>query len=355
MRARRQLLPAFLLGAAMLLATLSVQAEESAPIRIAGSHWVADAPTRLADVMGLFNAESASPEIRVDHYESGRQALASLLNGESEFALAASTPVARALLDRAGGAHDKPELAVLAAVSQSNRTHVVVADARAGINGPEDLHGKRIGVMVDTSGHFGWHQFSMHHALDGEALTLVDLPVSEHAAAMTEGRIQAAATWEPWASQLHSSLAADARVFTTRHLHSVAWLLVTRSDVLDAHPGLAERVLTGYREAIRTMDRDPDGTRALYAGRTPVDVDAASLAVLETGIIWGLRLDWSILADLEAQFAWLSRNPPADTTAWPAPYEYLNAAPMRAVSERGIDLPSYFFTQNAANGDRGAR
>jgi NitT/TauT family transport system substrate-binding protein len=355
MGARIQVLPASLLGALALLAALTLEAEEAAPIRIAGSHWVADAPTKLADVMGLFNAESASPQIRVDQYDSGHQALASLLAGESEFALAASTPVARALLDRTRGAREIPELAVLAAVSLSNRTHVVVADSGAGINVPADLQGKRVGVMLDTSGHFGWHQFTMHHGLDVETMTLVDLPVSEHAAAMADGRIQAAATWEPWASLLLDGLSADSQVFTTRHLYSVAWLLVTRSDVLDAHPGLAERVLTSYREAISIMDRDPDGARARYASGGPVDVDLDGLAVLETGIVWGLRLDWSILADLEAQFLWLSGDSPFRTSALPAPYDYLNAAPMRAVSESGINLPEYFFTQKAAAGDPGAR
>ncbi|MDZ7670905.1 MAG: ABC transporter substrate-binding protein [Gammaproteobacteria bacterium] len=298
----------------------------------------------MADALRLFNA-APGPQFRVDHYNSGREALASLLSGDAEFALAASTPVARALLDPDNQNSRAGALAVLALVSSSNRTHVVVADGGAGIDEPADLLGKRVAVMLDTSGHFGWHHFSEYHNLDTEKMTLVDLPVDAHAEAMASGRIDAAVTWEPWAAQLRAGLDGRARAFTTRHLYSVGWLLVTRTDVLERYPGSAERMLAAYRDAITEMERNPQRGRRLHARASPLELDPQALQALGAGVVWGLRLDWPVLADLEAQLNWFTERAGWESAAVPAPHEYLYAEPLRRVSERSIDLPSYFFLE----------
>jgi len=342
MRPTIPLLPALIAGSLATLSPPITTAAESGPIRIAGSAWVADAPTKVADALGLFNAESG-PRIRVDHYNSGREALASLLGGDAEFALAASTPVAKALLDPVNQTPRAGALAVLALVSTSNRTHVVIADAGAGIEQPADLLGRRVAVMLDTSGHFGWHHFTEYHNLDPNKLTLVDLPVDAHAEAMASRRVDAAVSWEPWAGRLRASLDGRANVFTTRHLYSVGWLLVTRTDVLERYPGSAERVLAAYRDAIAEMGRDPQRGRRLHARASPLDLDPQELQALGAGIVWDLRLDWPVLADLEAQLNWFTERAGWDSAAVPAPYEYLYAKPLRHVSERSIDLPPYFF------------
>lgn len=326
---------------------------EREPVSIAGSKWVADAPTKVADGLGLFNEGHPGPPIRVDNLDSGKDALASLIEGDSTFALAASTPIAKSLLDwhLAQVPADFPQLAILASVSQSNRTHVVIADGTLGIERPADLAGKRVGVMLDTSGHFGWTRFLQFHGLDPSDITLVDLPVDEHMEAMKSGRIDASVLWEPWASRLREFLGDDARLFTTRHLYAVNWLLVTRHDVLVSHPALASRVLNAYRNATRFIDSQPVRAREIHAKASTLDAQA--IEQLETGIIWSVGLNWAVLADLEAQFEWLASRRGLPVQATPAPYDYLVAAPLSDVAPRRITLPSYFFRDMTTTGDTG--
>ncbi|MDZ7769928.1 MAG: hypothetical protein U5K38_12990 [Woeseiaceae bacterium] len=107
----------------LLLAFASpATAEDTKPLRIAGSSWVADAPTKVADQLGAFNPPGITPVIHVVNYDSGQQALASLLAGESDFALAASTPIASELLRSAVAGEPESTFVVLASVSLSNRT-----------------------------------------------------------------------------------------------------------------------------------------------------------------------------------------------------------------------------------------
>lgn len=62
-------------------------APDSKPLYIAGSSWVADAPTKVADQLGAFNDPGISPQIKVVNYNSGKEALSSLLAGDSDFAI----------------------------------------------------------------------------------------------------------------------------------------------------------------------------------------------------------------------------------------------------------------------------
>ncbi|HEX7719479.1 MAG TPA: NrtA/SsuA/CpmA family ABC transporter substrate-binding protein [Woeseiaceae bacterium] len=335
----------------LALAALA-SASDSQPLQIAGSGWVADAPTKIADQLGAFNEPGILPEIKVVNYNSGKEALASLLAGATDFALAASTPVADALLQAASAGERESSFVVLASVSLSNRTHLIVANGAAGIDQPADLVGKRIGVMLDTSGHFGWHKFAEYHGLDAAAITLVDLPVASMTGAVLDGRIDAAAIWQPWADDLQSALGADAKTFSTRHMYTVSWLLVTRRDVLARHPDSAERILKGYLEATALIDADPKHARELHARAN--NLDPATLEPLEAGIIWSVVLDWSVLADLESQFSWIAERRSLDARSAPAPYHYLYASPLLNVAPSRVTLPYYLHAGQADGAENGA-
>ncbi len=342
------------LSACMLVLAFAAPtiAQDPKPLRVAGSSWVADAPTKVADQLDAFNAPGSTPVIKVVNYDSGKEALAALLAGESEFALAASTPIANELLHAALDGEPESAFVVLASVSLSNRTHLIVANEAAGIQQPADLNGKRVGVMLDTSGHFGWQKFSDYHGLEADGITLVDLPVASMTRAVRDGRIDAAAIWQPWAMDLQSALGTDARTFTTRHLYTVSWLLVTRRDVLARHPGSAERVLKGYLEATALIDADPRRARLLHARAHAMD--PATLKPLETGIMWALALDWSVLADLESQFNWITTRRGLEARSAPAPYDYIYARPLLQVAPRRVTLPAYLYAdegRSAVDGD----
>lgn len=285
-------------------------------LRIGGSRWVADEPTRVAARSGLFDQASTARRVVIEDFDSGRDALEALLSGKVDFALAASTPIAKALLD----GHE--DLRVLASVSQSNRTHSVVASTGAGQTRPSWLRGKRIGVMKGSSSHYAWHAFATQHRIPRDSIVLVDLHVSGFARALTLGEVDAAAAWEPWTAEIRRGLPNGGREFSVRHLPVVNWLLVTRAALLDALPGAGRSVLRGYRRAIARMAEHGEG---------PARVK------------FGLALDWAVLADMEAQFDWLTTRSDGPARDTPAPYEYLVGGPLLETAPERVTLPNYFF------------
>jgi len=294
-------------------------------IVIGGSEWVADEPTRVADRRGHFNTEDSSPRIRVETYGSGKTALAALRRGDVDFALAASTPVAKALVD------GEEELRVLGSISQSNRTHVIIADRASGIQSPADFKDKRVAMMLGTSGEYTWFELSRAHGVPATGIERIDLDVSGHREAILSGQVDAVALWEPWASRVREALADRAVEFSLRAEHVVTWLLVTRPDVLAEHEGIARRVLAGYQRAI---------------------VELGSTPPAETTSKFGLALDWAELSDLEAQFRWLGAKRGNQRYFAPAPYEYLYGEPLLSVAPARLRIPHYFFVDESAMASR---
>lgn len=322
----------------LLLATDNVWADEGM-IRLIGSGWVADVPTWVAAGHGWFDEDAvgqAGPRVEVIEAGSGQQALSRLIAGEGEFALAATTPVARAML--AGDDADDP-LLILASTALSNRSHYLLARGDSTILNPADLKGQRVGVMMGTSGHFGWSRFARFHGLSDEDLTLVDVPISEMASALASGELDAGVFWDPWGEEAQQRLEERGRQFSMRTLYSVNWLLVTRRSVIEAHPGAAEQIMRGYLRAMTALQQSRAEQMHWHVRADHLAVE--DLVKQSSGIIWYLTLDWSVLTNMQAQFDWLAGWPELAEARIPSPENYLYAAPLNRVAPSSVSLPGY--------------
>lgn len=320
-----------------------------AEVRIAGSAWVGDGPTKVAAELGLFNQRPGKDEplIEVLDLDSGLAAMEMLMRGEAEFALAATTPVALALL----GAMDQPDEVhrrpvVLASVALSNQTHKLVVHPDAGITVPAQLQGRRIGIMRDTSSHYGWWQFASFHELGDDAVELVDLRVRDMAEALLAGHIDAALIWEPWDQILAEALGQAPQIFELRMLYTVNWLLLAEREFAMANPELLERVLAAYRDTIDFMDREPERSLTLHARRT--DLTGEELRRRREGILWRLGMNWSVLVDLGGQFEWLATRSDLAGKQAPEPWEYLYGGPLGRLAPQLVTLPNYLLLGDAA-------
>ena len=320
-------------------------AESRDTVRIAGSAWVGDAPTWVADRQGLFNRgrPDDAPIIEVDRHGSGLEALMHLLAGEAQFALAATTPTAMALIGALDG--DDPassDLVVLGSVALSNQSHYVIAPSGNGIDSPQDLAGKRVGVMFGTSSHYGWSRFSGFHGLDVAGVELIDTPVAAMAEALQREELDAAVIWQPWDLALREALDDEVTILPMRMLYTANWLLLSSREFVATQPEVVKRVLGGYITAIDMIDAKPERAMALHAEAT--GRDGADLLEPASKILWRLGMNWSVLVNLGTQFEWLATWPQFDALTIPEPGQYLHGEPLRQVAPERVTLPGYLLT-----------
>lgn len=324
-------------------------AEAQSTIRLGGSIWLGDGPTKVADALGYFNRSirPGEPRIEVLNLNSGYDAVALLMNGELDFALAATTPVALALM---GAIESQPgrEPVVLASLALSNQTHKLVVHPGRDITEPAALRGRRVGVMHGTSSHYGWWHFADFNDLNDAEVELVFLPVREMPDAMLEGRIDAALIWEPWDAILSEALGQPPLYFELRMLYTVNWLLLADRRFVQAQPELVERVLIAYRDALRFIDRHPERSAEIKAPYHGLSIE--ELLHRSQGILWRLGLNWSVVASMGAQFEWLESWPELAGRPAPEPNQYLLGAPLARVAPELVTLPSYLLMDWSAEG-----
>lgn len=326
---------------ALVLLVSSGPFAQAEPLHLSGSSWIHDAPTKIAELEGFFRGEG--PGIEVSYETSGKASLERLLAGEVDFALAASIPVARALLTAPESEHPEPDdLVVLATVSQSNQTHQILALPERGIEEPGDLAGRRLGVLFDTSAEFFWSVFAPLNGLDAEDVELVDMPLEDMARGLRDGKVDAVVTWDPWVYRIDRDLEPETVTFAGRQIYTLNWLLVTRRGVVERHPDVCDRLLAGYLEANEILFRNPD--RAIDLQSAGLDLPADYLASMHDKLIFHLGLNWSVLTNMEQAFDWMSTKLDPAAVSRPGPERYVAPGPMLRVAPRRMLLPNIWQT-----------
>jgi ABC-type nitrate/sulfonate/bicarbonate transport system substrate-binding protein len=329
--------------ALMTLWVTSVGAQADGPLRLSGSPWIADAPTKVALAAGAFDES-----VEVLASNSGRESLDQLLAGETDLALMATTPLALHACGLRPGERgaETVQPVVLASLALSNNTHYVFADGRTGIERARDLAGRRVGVMFDTSAHFGWHQFVRHAGLAASGVELVDLDIRRLPDALLSGRVDAAVIWSPWERPVIERWGDRARRFRIRAVDSVNWLLVGRRGVVERRRDAVAGVLRAYGRAIEMLNAEPARARELYAGIAGAPLPDADDPTV--GVIWQLALDWSLLANLQANLEWCAQRKggAADRVGVA---QLIEPAPLEALDPSAVLLPAGLFS--ARSGD----
>lgn len=340
----RLLTPALVFGLAVFVAAPAAMSDQRSIVRISGSSWIHDAPTHVARLQGYF--DGPGPVIEVEYQASGRASMDRLLAREVDYALVAATPLAQALLEQEPEA-GPDDLVVLATVSLSNQTHHVLAVAERGIFRPADLAGRRVGVLADTSAEFFWSLFAPLHGLSGDAVELVYIPIEQMPEALLAGDLDAVVIWDPWVFRFEQNLELETRRFSQRQIYTLNWLLVSHRDTVENQPAVADRVVGGYLQAVKTILQNPSLARELQT--TDTDLPASYLREMEDKIIFHLGLQWSVLIDIEQQLDWFVTKRDMLPVSRPGPERYLAPGPISRVAPERLMLLNIWASAEEAN------
>jgi NitT/TauT family transport system substrate-binding protein len=158
----------------------------------------------IAELNGYFKDEGL--DVTYKKFTSGRDALNSVINRESDFATVYETPV---VLQSFKG-HD---LGVISSLHKSSKNTYLVARKDKGIVSPMDLKGKKIGVPLKTNGEFFLHQFLLNHGLNINEVQLVNLLPQDTLQSIRKGEVDAVACWNPHIFKIQNSLKEHGTTF----------------------------------------------------------------------------------------------------------------------------------------------
>jgi NitT/TauT family transport system substrate-binding protein len=161
---------------------------------------------------------------------------------------------------------ERPDLRIIGRVAEG--VYRLVGRRSAGVTGIEDLRGKRIGTMVDSSSGYFLHLMLERAGLSFDDVELVDLrPFSALADALVEGRVDAISIWEPHSENAIRRLGADAVVIEGDGIYTEQFNLIATAGVL-ADPERRAAIVTFVRNLIadtQAMNAQPRAAQTRVA------------------------------------------------------------------------------------------
>ena len=264
-----------------------------AKVTVAVPMQVSSALMLVAASQGMF--DHAGVNVVSQPFESGKDALQSLLDGKSDLAVVADTPVMFALLNGA-------DIAMLAGISRARRVLAIVAHKDRGINQMQDLRGKSIGLTLGTNLPYFLDAMLQVHGVPGDKVNLVDLRLNALTRVFEEGGIDAAVVFQPHLAQLTAKMGERMKVFYGEDVYAVRFILVGKPSYIDRHPQEVRRVLSALVAASQAIHAKPDQVRRALGD--VLKIDDATLAQMFNPQDYTVSLDQAMLLALDDQSRW---------------------------------------------------
>ena len=163
---------------------------------------------------------------------------------------------------------EHPEIRAIMTITEGN--YRIVARRSAGISKLQDLQGKRIGTLANTSAMFFLEKMLGTVDLEPSALEVVgDIDLPDLSTALVDGRIDALAMWSPETEEAEIELGNDAISFSGDGVYREIFNLNTTAQAL-ADPRQRAEIKSLMRAIIaagQTMATEPDHAQALVVER----------------------------------------------------------------------------------------
>lgn len=284
-------------------------------------------PVMIAREKGFFTEEGLDATIKL--YPSGKKAMEAMFAGEVDMATAADTPIVLNSLLR-----DDFSLFVVFASSYDNSK--IIGRKDRGVVRPEDLRGKKIGMVYGTSIHFYVHIYLAEQEIDPAAVKLVNLAPTELSGALKDGRIDAAATWEPYGYESIKALPGTAVRLPASKLYKETASMTVMKSFAKRHPEALKKVLRALDRGITFMSQKRSESMAII--NTSLKLEEAFLAATWDDFEFKLSLDQSMLTLLEDQARWAMKSGFTDKTKSPNYLGYINLDALKAIKPEAVTM-----------------
>lgn len=272
----------------------------------------------IAEKNGYFRENNL--EAKIIEYPSGPSAVADLLAGKVDFAVAADFVGVRNIF-----ANDN--IRIVAEVSK-HEDFRFVARKDAGISSPSHLKGKKIGVTKKGVGEFFLGRFLAFNDLYLSDVQIIDLPPAEIVGQLKSGRIDAAVVFNPYVYALQRALGDSVIVWPVQDGQKVFALLYSTDSFIGNHLDTVRRYMQALIKAERFLKENNAQARSILADA--MGYEAAYIDYIWQKFDFTIGLEQALLLSMEDQARFVIENKLTDIAKIP---NYLNYTYLGAIQE----------------------
>lgn len=322
----RALLLTMIGGCALLLCGCSRPAPV-VPVRIALPIQLASGSAYVGQQLGSFQQHGV--DIALQPFQLGKQALEAVVRGNADLALVADTPFMFAAL------RGEP-IATVATVFGSRRALAVLGWRNSGIIGVNDLDGKTVGTVAGINAQYFLDALLVFHGIERSRVKVVFLRPDQLANALRTRQVDAVTVWHPELGRLKTELGDAVVALYGDGVFVNRFLLVGRTDYLDAHGDVVARTLAGLADATDAVHEQPERARAIVGKAIGIAPDLIAEAFDPAD--YYLALDQSLLLALDDQTRWAMKQALVAPQRLPNYLTLLRQQPLRAARPNAVKV-----------------
>ena len=207
-------------------------------------------PAKVAQANGAYEKATGS-KISWRKFDNGADVITAIASGDVQIGYLGSSPLTAA-------ATRKLPVETFLIATQIGAAEALIARNGSGINGPQDLIGKKIAVPFVSTGHYSLLAALKHWNIDPAKVTILNLAPPAIAAAWKRGDIDATYVWDP---ALGVAKETGKVLITSGELAKIgaptfdAWIV--RKDFADKHPEIVKAFAKTTLDAYADYRKDP--------------------------------------------------------------------------------------------------
>ena len=284
-------------------------------------------PFIIAREKGFFQEAGLDVTIRV--YPAFKKANEAMFAGELDSSVIGDSQIVLESFKR-------DDFTVIATFAYSYDNIKVIGRKDRGVSKPADLKGKKIGTAIGIGSYFFAHVYLTEHGIDPSAVKKVDFAPTDVAGALEEGKVDAIAIWEPYASMAMKALPGKAVRLPRSDLYKQTFNLAVMRSFAKGHPELLKKVLKAVDSAITVIKQNRNESIAVMTKSLKPGEDL--LVSVQDDLVFELSLEHSLLTILEDEARWAIANKFTDRTKVPNYLGYFYLDAMKAVKPEAVTI-----------------
>jgi NitT/TauT family transport system substrate-binding protein len=269
----------------------------------------------IAEDQGYFAANGLKVDFKT--YDAGVRAAKDLLAGKLDLATATEFVAARSILNG-------DDLRIICGICDvGGEAARIAARKDHGITKLSDIRGKRFGVALGSIGEFALDLLLVIQNIPIREIEKVDLSPSEQIKAISEGKVDAVITWDPFYSKISRELGANFVSWPMQSVQNYYWLLLGTSEGIMKRPQAIRNFVASLVSAENFMKKQMDESKRIVARKLgPDHIDS-----LWSGLRFAVGLDDSMGLMMKGEMRWMNPDRHAKDSGAPdiLPFIYFDA------------------------------
>ena len=302
--------------------------EKVEKVRLASPKGIITAPVLLAQSRGYF-AEAGLDVDFMDAFSSGKDAFETMLRGEADVSVVATTPLAL-------NSFSRDDYTIFCTLTTSYEGVKIIARQDLGVKSASGLKGKSIGIVPGTISQMFLDALLAYNRILPQEVVIRPIMPKMACELLKSGQVQAVSIWEPHAYEALKNNPGRAVKIPSSSVYRISICMAASKQFAKNNPGVLKKILIALQKTNGYINSQTTQAQAELGELIQMDQEPITLFWRETN--FRLSLDQVLLMTMENEAAWMIANRYGGNRTIPDYTRFIDCEPLEQVAPQSVTI-----------------